>query len=192
MQKLILIGGGGHCKSCIDIIELENKYKIIGIIDVKEKIGQNILGYQVIDCDENLSKYISDDTYFLITIGQINSAKARIDLFNKIKSLGGKFATVISPRAYLAKGATIGEGSIVMHDALINTEASIGKNCIINTKSLIEHECIVENNCHIAIGAVLAGQVQIGANSFVGANSTIVQNTKVPPETFIKASSLKQ
>ncbi len=31
-KQIILIGGGGHCKSCIDVIESENKYNILEII----------------------------------------------------------------------------------------------------------------------------------------------------------------
>ena len=39
MKELILIGGGGgHCRSCIDVIEQEQKFKIAGIIDKKEFI----------------------------------------------------------------------------------------------------------------------------------------------------------
>jgi len=37
MKNIILIGAGGHCKSCIDVIENENKYKIIGVIFKKKK-----------------------------------------------------------------------------------------------------------------------------------------------------------
>ena len=29
MRDIILIGGGGHCKSCIYVIEMTNKYNII-------------------------------------------------------------------------------------------------------------------------------------------------------------------
>ncbi|MBI4645951.1 MAG: acetyltransferase, partial [Bacteroidia bacterium] len=29
-QKIILIGGGGHCKACSDVIETEGKYNIAG------------------------------------------------------------------------------------------------------------------------------------------------------------------
>ena len=36
-EKLVLIGGGGHCRACIDVIERENKYQIAGIVDIKEK-----------------------------------------------------------------------------------------------------------------------------------------------------------
>ena len=30
MKNIILIGAGGHSKACIDVIESEKKYKIIG------------------------------------------------------------------------------------------------------------------------------------------------------------------
>lgn len=39
--KIILIGGGGHCHSVIDVIEQENRFNIAGIIDKKEHIGKN-------------------------------------------------------------------------------------------------------------------------------------------------------
>ena len=32
-KNIILIGGGGHCKSCIDVIEAEDKFEIAGIVD---------------------------------------------------------------------------------------------------------------------------------------------------------------
>ena len=44
-KEIILIGGGGHCKSCIDVIESTNDFSIAGIIDSKDKIGDSILGY---------------------------------------------------------------------------------------------------------------------------------------------------
>ena len=37
MRKIILIGGGGHALSCIDVIEHEKKFKIVGIVDDKLK-----------------------------------------------------------------------------------------------------------------------------------------------------------
>ena len=29
MKKIILIGAGGHCVSCVDVIELQRKFKIV-------------------------------------------------------------------------------------------------------------------------------------------------------------------
>ena len=47
MNKIILIGGGGHCKSVIDVIEQEARFEIAGIIDKPELLGTKILGYPV-------------------------------------------------------------------------------------------------------------------------------------------------
>ena len=55
MKEIILIGGGGHCKSVIDVIEQESKYKIAGIIDKKELIGKDVLGYKIIGSDDDLA-----------------------------------------------------------------------------------------------------------------------------------------
>lgn len=190
MDKLILVGGGGHAKSCIDVIERENKFQISGILDVKEKIGQKILGYEIIGTDDDIPDLIKKGYSFFITLGQIDNAELRKKIFDKIKSLNGKLAIIISPDAYVSKHAEISEGTIIMNNAIVNADAKIGANCIINTNSLIEHECIIEDNCHISIGATIAGQVYIGQESFIGANSTIVQGVKIPEKSFIKAGSL--
>ncbi len=190
MKNLILIGGGGHCKSCIDVVEQTNEYNIVGILDSPDKVGQKVLNYEIIGTDEDIAKYAAKGYELLITIGQLQSADLRKNIYKKVKNSGGKFATIISPLAYVSKHSRIGEGTIVMHGAIINAEVEIGSNCIINTKALIEHDCRIENNCHIAVGAVLAGGVTIEKDSFIGANATIVQYLHLPPKTFVKASSL--
>ena len=52
-EKIILVGGGGHCKSCIDVIEQEGAYQIAGVVDVPEKLHQKILGYEIIATDDD-------------------------------------------------------------------------------------------------------------------------------------------
>lgn len=190
MKNLILIGAGGHAKSCIDVIEAQGEYNIVGLIDFKEKVGESLLGYPIIDCDENLPKHIIETNYFLITLGQIKSAQRRKEIYEYAKSFGAKFATVISPRAYVSKHAKIGEGTIIMHDTLLNAGVEVGENCIINTKALLEHDVKVSNHCHISTGAILNGDVKVKDESFVGSNSTIVQGVEVLEKSFIKAGSL--
>ena len=57
MKDIILIGGGGHCRSVIDVIELVNEFRIIGIIDREENIGKDILGYPIIAPDNELPDF---------------------------------------------------------------------------------------------------------------------------------------
>ena len=187
--KLILIGGGGHCKSCIDVIEQENKFLIAGIVDTNRSIC-DLLGYPWLGHDDDLTKLKESYDYALITIGQIKSPAIRVRLFDYAKFLGFKLPVIISPRAYVSKHAKIGNGTIVMHDALINAEAIVGENCIINTKSLIEHDVVIENNCHISTGAVINGGVIVKQGSFVGSNAVTKESVDTKENDFIKAGSL--
>jgi sugar O-acyltransferase (sialic acid O-acetyltransferase NeuD family) len=187
--KLILIGGGGHCKSCIDVIEQENKFLIAGIVDINTSISE-LLGYPLLGHDDDLVKLKLNYDYALITIGQIKTPAIRIRLLDYAKSLGFKLPIIISPRAYVSKHAKIGNGTIVMHDALINAGAVVFENCIINTKSLIEHDAVIENNCHISTGAIINGGAIVKQGSFVGSNAVTKESVKTNEKDFIKAGSL--
>jgi len=171
MKPLLLIGGGGHCKACIDVIEQTRMYQIAGIIDFPEKLHQKNLGYEIIGSDDDLPHLIKKYKNCLITIGQIKSPEKRIKIYNKIKELGATLPAIISPLAYVSKHATIGEGAIIMHHALINADVKIGKNCIVNSKALVEHDAQVADHCHLAPASVLSGGTSVGQGVFLGSNS---------------------
>ena len=65
--NIVLIGGGGHCVSVIDIIENENEFNIIGILD-SNIIENNILGYKIIGGDDLIPKLVNENTFFLISL----------------------------------------------------------------------------------------------------------------------------
>ena len=190
MQKLILLGGGGHCKACIDVIEQEDKYEIAGILDAKELIGQKILGYEIIGTDAEISRLAEEGHTFLITVGQIKTSAIRKKLSFLLNDDNAQIATVISPRAYVSKHADVGKGTIIMHDALVNVSATIGKNCIINTKSLIEHDVVIEDFCHIATSAVVNGGAVIKESSFFGSNAVSKEYVETSSDAFIKAGTV--
>lgn len=187
--RLILIGGGGHCAACIDVIEQEARFEVAGIVD-RDTASERLLGYRILGSDDDLANLRSTCNHALITIGQIKSPATRIRLFEYAKSLGYVLPTIISPRAYVSIHATIGEGTIIMHDALVNSRAAIGGNCIINTKALVEHDAIVEDHCHISTGAIVNGGTIIRRGSFVGSNAVTKETVMTEENDFIKAGSL--
>jgi sugar O-acyltransferase (sialic acid O-acetyltransferase NeuD family) len=189
MKKLVLIGGGGHCKACIDVIEATEQYQIIGILDKDFEKNETILGYPILGNDDLMEELVSQDILFFITVGQIKSSNIRLKLFEKIKILGGKLVTIISPYAIISKHTQIGEGSIMMHGSVANADSSIGKNVIINTKSLIEHDVSVGNHCHISTNAVLNGGAIIHQNCFIGSSAVINQGVEICSNTVIGSNS---
>ena len=190
MRSIILIGGDGHCKSCIDVIESEKKYKIAGIIDLPEKKGEKIFGYKIIGDDNDLSDLARKYENFFITLGQIKSPKRRIEIYNILDQLEVEIPIIISPNAYVSKYAEIGKGTIIMHQVIVNANAKVGKNCIINNKALIEHDTFIGDFCHISTGSLVNGGVSIGKGSFYGSGAVSKEYIEIPEYSFIKANSI--
>ncbi len=186
MKKILLVGAGGHAESCIDVLEKEKKFKIIGLVDNKKKVGSKILGYRVVGQDKDLKILKKKANYALVTIGQIGVTSIRKKIFLKLKKLGFKIPTIISSNSYVSKYSNIGEGTIIHHGAVVNTSANIGTNCIINSKALIEHNSIIGDHTHIATAAIINGNVEIGEECFIGSSSTIRNNIKIKKQTFVK------
>ncbi len=187
-SKLVLIGGGGHCASCIDVIEQSGQFDIAGIIDNDARVS--LLGYPILGNDGDLQDLRSSYDFALITVGQIRSPAVRVKLFEYAKQLGFNFPRIISPLAYVSKHSTIGEGTIVMHYAIINTHARVGTNCIINTKALIEHDVRVEDNCHVSTGAIVNGGALIRQGTFVGSNAVTKESIQSKENDFINAGTV--
>lgn len=185
-KNIILIGGGGHCISIIDIIENGNEFNILGILD-SNNFGKNILGYKILGDDSLINNLVNDNTYFLITVGQIKTCSPRERIYKILKENNAKIATVISPLAYVSRHAKIGEGSVVMNHATVNAQSTIGRNCIINTMSNIEHGVLIGDFCHISTCSVINGDSQIGQRTFVGSNATISHGISIKEDSVISA-----
>ncbi|MGM0609433.1 MAG: acetyltransferase, partial [Candidatus Muiribacteriota bacterium] len=182
--------GGGHCKSCIDVVESTKKYDIVGVLDKKENVGKEILGYKIIGTDEMISELAQKDFSFLITLGQIKNVNVRKNIYKEAKKYNCELPVIIASTAYVSKYSEIDEGTIVMHNAFVNANTKIGKNCIINTKAIIEHDAEIGDFCHISTGVIVNGDVKIGNENFIGSNSAINQSVKIGNNNIIGASSL--
>ena len=187
-KNLILIGGGGHCKSVIDVAESAG-YNILGILDMPEEVGKSVLNYKVIGTDEEIPQY-ADRTEFIITVGFIKNPAIRIRIYNRIKEAGGKLATIIASTAHVSRYAALGEGTVVMHQAVVNAGAHIGENCIINTFCNIEHDAVIGNQCHISTGTMVNGDCKVGDRVFIGSQSVLANGITVGEEIIVGAGSV--
>lgn len=186
-KPLLLIGGGGHCVSTIDVIEQVGEYEIVGIVDTTDKMGTKLMGYSYIGTDADLKSLVQKYKNAFVTVGQLRTNTVRKSLIQKLLEYDAHVPTLVSPRAYVSSSATLGRGCLVMHDAMVNAKASVGDFCILNSKSLVEHDCVIGNYTHIATGAILNGTVHVGSDSFVGSHATIIQSIKLGNNVVIGA-----
>lgn len=187
-EKILLIGGGGHCKSVIDVIEQEGKFEIAGIIEKFTGESKEVLAYPLVGTDDELAELRKKYKYAIITIGHLKSNAIRVKLFSILKELDFTLPVIVSPLAYVSQHAEVAEGTVVLHHALVNAGAKVGKNCIINSKALVEHDATIEEHVHISTAAVVNGGVKVKANTFYGSNATSKEYVEL--EGFINAGSV--
>ncbi|WP_026527201.1 acetyltransferase [Butyrivibrio sp. VCD2006] len=191
MENIVMLGGGGHCKSVIDAALRSKKFGKIYITDVNLKPGDNIFGCEVAGTDDVLPKLLADGVKnAFITVGFVKPSGLRSKLFFMAKDIGFSFPNIIDPSAVVSEHATLGTGIFVGKNAVINAGARIGDNVIINTGAIVDHDSVVGDFAHIAVGTKVCGEAKIGANALIGAGATVLQGVKIGNDAIIGAGSV--
>lgn len=188
-NKILLIGGGGHCKSVLDTVLENNTYTGIGIIDKAYNIGNTVMGIPIIGDDTLLSEFLNKGyRYAFVTIG--TNINLRVKLLNYLEKMGYIIPNIFDKSSEISKHSIIDNGVFIGKGAIINAEVSIKKGAIINSGAIIEHDCKIGEFVHIAPGSVLSGEVIIGDYSQIGANTTIKQQVKIGANVVVGMGSV--
>lgn len=130
MEKIIMIGAGGHAESVAD--SLDNKqYKLIGFID-SNKSGQHmglpIFGKEITDVQDYQSY-----SYF-VSIGDVGYREL---WFKKLLELKLPVINIVDKTAIISPSASIGTGNFVGKLAIINAGSVMGDNNVPKSVKLI-------------------------------------------------------
>ena len=182
LQRLIIIGSGGHAGVIAATAEYQN-YSSITLLhfedlrDLATKLKS-----------DNNSLLVDGNYELLIGIGdnylrsKINEELNKLDLQHKIGIL--KHSTSIVERS-----AVIGPGTVIMAGAIIQSGVNIGKHCIINTKASIDHDSTMGDFSSLAPGTTLGGNVVIGKTSAICIGATISHKIKIAENVVVGANS---
>lgn len=181
VEKIIVIGCGGHAK-VVTTLACQSGYEIAGFLDDRYS-EDTFLGYPVLGKIENCLEY-KEQCCFVVAIGD-NAVRARI-----MSQYDLRYPVLIHPKAYVARTATIGTGTMVMVGAVVNDFACVGKGCILNSGSIVEHDCVLEDYVHISPGVVLCGTVHVGQNVHVGAATVVRNNQSIGADILVGAGAV--
>ena len=195
LPRVVIVGCSGHARVVVDILEMENRCHIVGLLDSVKPPGTEVLGYQVIGSDEDLPSlvngYICDGV--IVAIGD-NWVRSRMAARIKHMLPDIKFVTAIHPSAQVAKSSSIGPGTVIMAGVVVNPGCTVGESCILNTASSLDHDSRMDDfsslaphsvtgggvrigTCTaIAIGAVVSHSLRVGEHSVVGAGATVLKD----------------
>jgi sugar O-acyltransferase (sialic acid O-acetyltransferase NeuD family) len=189
-KDIILIGGGGHCKSVIDVINEGYDFRVAGILDIPEKIGQQVLGITIIGSDRDISPILERYSLFHISVGHILSNEARVRLYTQFKSVGALFPSIIAKDAHVSKYATLGDGCFVGHNVVVNAGAVIGENSIINTGAVIEHDSVIGSHTHISTMCTVNADCKIGDHSFLSSQVVVNRGLEIADNIIVYSGSV--
>jgi sugar O-acyltransferase (sialic acid O-acetyltransferase NeuD family) len=187
VNDILLIGGGGHCRSAIDVIESDGRYVIRGIVQPDDDGCESVLGYPVLGGDSDLPGLLAQTPFALVTVGQIKTAAVRERLYDLLRQHGAELPVIVSSRACVSRYASVADGTLVMHGALVNACARVGVNCIVNSFALIEHDAVVGDHCHVSTGCRINGGVTVEASCFIGSGAVLREGVHIGAGSVIGA-----
>lgn len=181
MNRLIIIGAGGHGKVIADHA-LKSGYTDICFID--DGATGDCMGFPVIGVCADIERLNDGKTDFIIGIGSNATRKLIAEKYDV------NWATVIHPSAQIAVNARIGKGTVVMAGAVVNAGATVGDHCIINTRAVIEHDNEIGDYVHISPNVALGGTVRVKELTHIGIGASVINNIDICDRCVIGAGAV--
>jgi UDP-perosamine 4-acetyltransferase len=183
---LVVIGGGGHAKVVLDVLRLDARFRIVGVVD-PARIGGQVLEFPVLGGDEILPALRARGVAAaFVAIGD-NRTRQRIG--RDLGQLGFTLPAIVHPTAIVSPSARIDAGSVVMAGAKIGPDAWIGELAIVNTGAIVEHDVQLGRAAHVAPGCSLAGCVQVGERALLGIGSVARPDIRIGDDAVVGAVS---
>jgi sugar O-acyltransferase (sialic acid O-acetyltransferase NeuD family) len=189
MNEIIVAGGGGHAKVVIGILRKIPSFRLLGYTGLKD--NGVILGAAYLGTDSSLDSLAKEhgNLQAALGLGQVGTGHQRRQLWTELVRRRLEFPPVVSPRAVLNEGVSVGEGCVVMDGAVVNSGATLGRGAIVNSNSTVEHDVAVGDWVHVAPGATVSGGTSVGNYSMVGAGATIIEGIKIAEGCLIGAGA---
>jgi sugar O-acyltransferase (sialic acid O-acetyltransferase NeuD family) len=188
-KPLLIIGAGGHASVLVDILR-QQKREILGVVSPQIESKSKVFdGIEHFKSDDDVLKFDNQSVNLVNGIGSLPGNHLRAVLFNKFKTLGYEFETVVANNAIVSDYAELAEGVQIFAGAIVQTNTSIGANTIINTGSIIDHDCIIGRHNHIAPGVTLSGHVSTSEYVHIGTGASVIQSVSIGGNSIVGAGA---
>ncbi len=179
-QTILIYGGGGHGKACLELLRALGSYRVAGFVDDGIPAGEIILGCPVLGGGEVLEELYGQGVRLAVNaVGGIGNVAVRMKVFDRLAQDGFGCPAVIHPAALVEPSAVISAGVQVFPRAYVGSEARLGFGAIVNTGAIVSHDCALGKVVNISPGAILAGAVQVGDRALIGMGVTINLMAKI-------------
>ena len=189
-RKCVLLGAGGHAKVVVDALKSRD-LKIDGVVAPELANDHSFWrGLKVLGDDDWLIGQEPKEFILLNGVGGLPGNCLRQSLFDRFKSAGFEFQTVIHPNTTIGSEVTLGEGSQIMAGVVLQVGSHIGDNTIINTGATVDHDCQIGKSVHIAPGVNVSGEVVIEDEVHLGTGASVIQGVTIGMRSIVGAGTV--
>jgi UDP-perosamine 4-acetyltransferase len=185
MARVVIVGNGGHARACLDAWDPSPDLAPAGYVGPEpgDVLGLAYLGDDVVL--PQLARSGTDRAF--VALGD-NAVRATVTA--RCLAAGLELVTSIAPSAQIGATASLGAGSIVLHNATLGANARVGRGSIINTGATVDHDCVIGDFVHIAPGVNLAGTVTVGDRAMVGIGASVVPGIRIGAGATVGAGAV--
>jgi UDP-N-acetylbacillosamine N-acetyltransferase len=188
-EELVIWGASGHARVVADAVRSQGNLSIVGFIDDNpERKGEMFEGRQVLGGRDRLAVLLEEGTRSLhVAVGH---CAARLEMSELAVAQGFHLKTVIHPRAIVASGVSVGDGTFLAAGVVVNVGCRIGKSVILNTSCSVDHECVISDGVHIGPGCHLGGGACVGRGAWIGIGASVSHRIQVGAGSIVGAGSV--
>ncbi len=186
---MIIAGAGSHAVELLGILDEAGFLGEIFFFDDIDPEQEWVFGmYTVLHKLEQAEQYFRNDALFAIGVGKPANRKAMAD---KLKSVGGKPVSIISPHAFIGKHEVrLGEGLNIMTGAVITQRITIGNGSLIHVHCSIHHDVVIGEYCELSPGCRILGKATIGSFVSIGSGAVIFPQVHIGDHAVIGAGAV--
>jgi sugar O-acyltransferase (sialic acid O-acetyltransferase NeuD family) len=182
-EGVYVYGAGGHSLVVIDVLR-DRGIPVLGVFADEgarhPRHGEVAPGVRMV----GVGPFRCVDGPFVMAIGN-NTERAEVSAMLPVE-----FAVVIHSSVLIAPSVTVGDGTVILHDAIVQANAQIGRHVLINTAASVDHDNIIGDYAHISPHATLCGHVEVGEGTHVGAGAIIIPKIKVGKWSTVGAGAV--
>lgn len=190
MQKVIVIGAGGHGKELVWNLRQMNavkpEFEIVGYCDDAKPVGEIVLGARVLGTVEQVVGKFGADLGYICGVAK---NKMRPALVARAEKAGWSPVSVIHPSAVIAEDVEIGAGSYIAAQCYVGPGARLARHTIVNVIASVGHDVVLEEHTQICPGVKLSGGVIVREGAFLGSNTVVGPGVEVGAWSTVSATA---
>ena len=190
-KKLFIVGTGEIANIAHEYFLYDSDYDVVGFAVNKEFINQDSFkGLPVVAIENILDIYRPDKYYAFVAFGNGMLNYQRTRMYKYLRSIGYKFASYISSRAFVWNNVKIGENCFILEDNTLQPFVEVGNNVVMWSGNHLGHSSVIKDNCFITSHVVISGLCEIGENTYMGVNSAVADRLVIAKDNYIAMGAM--